>query len=225
MIAIEEAARTFLTDPRLLVVWAAAVAVAVGFVTRDLAVRNAQIGSLMKAVWTLTVIYSGPIGLWVYWATGRKQIRSDSIWRRGARSTAHCYSGCGAGEIVGVSIAAGLLALGNLWVAAITFTLAYAFGYAMTVGPLLQEGVPLRQALWDAFTTETASIAVMEIVAIGVDLWLAGDARIHQPLFWSSLVVSLTVGLAAAYPVNVVLIAFGIKSGMHDPRDMAEQGH
>ena len=118
-------------------------------------------------------------------------------------------------------IAAGLLSLGNWWIAGITFALAYVAGFAMTVGPLMQEGVPFRRAMWDAFYSESASITVMEIVAIGVDLWLAGGATMGDPLFWSSLVFSLTAGLVAAYPVNVLLVRFGVKEGMHDPREMA----
>ena len=60
----------------------------------------------------------------------------------------------------------------------------------------------------------------MELAAIGVDLWLAGRATIVEPLFWSSLVVSLTAGLVAAYPVNVMLIVLGVKEGMHSPREL-----
>lgn len=41
-----------------------------------------------------------------------------------------------------------------------------------------------------------------------------GDIR-----FWSSLLISLTCGLVAAYPVNVLLIHYGVKEGMMDPRD------
>lgn len=96
---------------------------------------------LMKAVWALTALYSGPLGLLVYWSTGRKWIRRDSLWRRAWRSNAHCYSGCGAGEIVGITIMVGLLAAGNLPTAAVTFALAYVFGFALTVGPLVQSGV------------------------------------------------------------------------------------
>jgi hypothetical protein len=88
----------------------------------------------------------------------------------------------------------------------------------MTVGPLIQEGVGLKQALWDAFYSETASITVMEIVAIGTDIWLAGEATIGEPLFWSALAFSLTMGLIAAYPVNVLLVKFGVKEGMHNPK-------
>ena len=38
------------------------------------------------------------------------------------------------------------------------------------------------------------------------------------------MVVSLSLGLLAAWPVNVLLIRFGVKEGMHDPREMAETG-
>lgn len=136
---------------------------------------------------------------------------------------AHCYSGCGGGEIVGVIIAAGLLSLNNWWIAAITFTLAYIAGMLMTIGPLTQEGVPLKRATKDAFYSETASIVVMEAVAIGVDIWLAGEATMGEPLFWSSLVFSLSMGLLAAYPVNVWLVKRGVKEGMHNPKQVNHQ--
>jgi len=218
---IEPVLKAILTSPMFLITWAVLVAGSVAVLIRDLWRRNPEIAGLMKAVWIFTVVYSGPIGLAVYYYSGRKQIATDSMWRRGFRSTAHCYSGCGAGEIAGVFIAAGLLSLGNWWVAGITFALAYVAGFAMTVGPLMQEGVPFGEAMWDAFWSESASITVMEIVAIGVDLWLAAGATIGEPLFWSSLVFSLTAGLVAAYPVNVLLVRFGVKEGMHDPREMA----
>lgn len=71
----------------------------------------------------------------VYWCSGRTQISTDSLWR-GFRSTAHCYSGCGAGEVLGFALFAWLLALqSTLVVTAGTFALAYTLGYALTVGP------------------------------------------------------------------------------------------
>ena len=204
--------------------WAVTVAACLVALVRDLRRRNAGLASLMKAVWILTVLYSGPIGLAVYWGTGRKEIPADTDGRRAWRSTAHCYSGCGAGEVVGVAVAAGFLALGNWGVAAVSFSLAYLFGYALTVGPLLQEGVALKTALWDAFVSESASITVMEVAAIGTDLLLAGGARFGDVRFWSGLIVSLSVGFFVAYPVNVWLVKAGVKEGMMDPRKQAGEG-
>jgi hypothetical protein len=210
-----------LTNPVVLLGWGLLVAASLGVLVRDLRANNSGLGSLMKFVWGFTVLYSGPVGLAVYWYSGRSQIRRDSLWRRGFRSVCHCYSGCGAGEVTGVIIALGLLSMENLAVAGTTFAFAYVFGYAMTVGPLVQEGVSFSQAMWDAFLAETPSITVMEVVAIGTDLWLAGEAGLTDVLFWSALVVSLSVGLIAAYPVNVLLIRQGVKEGMMDPRDAA----
>ncbi|QRV14733.1 DUF4396 domain-containing protein [Haloterrigena salifodinae] len=219
--AVRTAIQSALTNPLFIAVWSVFVLGSVAVLVRDLRRNNGALGGLMKAVWLFTVLYSGPLGLAVYWYSGRTQIDHDSLWRRGFRSVSHCYSGCGAGEITGVIVGVGLLALGNLYVALVTFALAYVFGYAMTVGPLMEEGVPFREATVDAFYTETASITVMEIVAIGTDIWLAGEAGMTDVLFWSALVFSLTLGLLAAYPVNVLLIKFDVKEGMMNPAEMA----
>jgi hypothetical protein len=217
-----EALRQIITNPPVLALWVVTAAAAVAVLVHDLWRKNPEIPSLMKAVWLLTVVYSGLLGLAVYWMTGRKQIPRDGPWRRAARSTAHCYSGCGMGEIIGIVIAAGLLSLTTWGVAAITFTLAYLFGFTLTFGPLVQEGVPVGTALSDAFYSESASIVVMEAVAITVDIVLAGAATMGEALFWASLAVSLSCGLIAAWPVNYLLIRRGVKEGMHDPREMAK---
>ena len=213
-----------LSSPWFLIAWAALMIPCQIVLIRDLTRNNTHLMSLMKVVWVLTVLYSGPLGLLVYWRCGRKEIPDDNLWRRAFRSVAHCYSGCGMGEIVGLIIAVGLLQLGNWGTAAITFTLAYVAGYALTVGPLLQGGEKLGTALKDAVISETPSIAVMEVVAIGVDMTLAGEAGLGDIRFWSSLIVSLTCGLVAAYPVNVLLIRKGVKEGMMDPR-MTDHAH
>lgn len=207
-----------LSSPWFLIVWAVQMLAAQIILIRDLNVNNSHIPPLMKAVWVLTVLYSGLFGLAIYFYSGRKEIPRDSLWRRACRSVAHCYSGCGAGEVVGLIIAVGLLALSTPWVVAVTFSFAYLFGLGLTVGPLIQGGVAFGEALKDAIYSESASIIVMEAVAIGSDLFLAGEATMGDARFWSSLTVSLTLGLLAAYPVNALLIRFGVKEGMGSPK-------
>jgi hypothetical protein len=210
---------TLLQSPWFIVAWAVLMLPSLWVVIRDMRLNNAHLMPLMKWVWALTVVYSGPLGLGVYYWSGRKEIPQDGPYRRAARSVAHCYSGCGAGEIVGLTLAVGVLALGTTATALMTFAFAYAAGFVLTVGPLMQEGTTFKTAVKDALYSETPSITVMEVVAIGVDLTLAGDAGPSQVLFWSSMIVSLTCGLIAAYPVNVLLIRMGIKQGMMDPRE------
>lgn len=216
-----EAVRSLVSSPAFLLAWVASALLGLGVLGWDIATRNREIPPLMRLVWTLTVAYSGLLGLAVYFASGRKQIPDDRPWRKGFRSVAHCYAGCGAGEIVGTILAVGLLAAGKWVVAGVTFAFAYVFGLVLTIGPLREDGVPWATAIRDAVASETASIVVMEVVAIAVGLSLAGGAAFGEPLFWGSLVVSLTAGLLAAYPVNVWLISKGVKEGMHDPRHVA----
>ena len=68
-------------------------------------------------------------------------------------------------------------------------------------------------------------VTAMEVTAIGVGLWIAGDATLGEPLYWTSLLLSLTIGFFAAYPVNLVLIRWGIKSGMGHPGGDHHHGH
>lgn len=222
-LGMTEFLRTLLSEPVVLAIWVGLDLACVLFLFWDLARHNPQTMPIMRLVWALTVLSSGPIGLAIYFFSGRRQIARDSIWRRGFRSVSHCYSGCGIGEITGLIIAAGLLSLGNWAVAGITFGLAYLAGFALTMKPLLDDGESWTTALKDAVYSESLSIGVMEIVAIGVDLWLARGAHFGETLFWTSMLVSLAAGLVAAYPVNLLLLHFGVKEGMHDPRKMARE--
>ena len=215
----------WLTWP-VLAVWAVISLACAAWVIRDLRRHNAFLGGMMKVAWVLTVLYSGPLGLAVYWYTGRGQIRHDSLWRKSFRSVAHFYSGCGLGEIIGVLTLAGLLAMTGWAVNLTTFALAYIIGFAFTLGPLVQAGETFGVALKDSVVAESISITVMEASALSVNAGLAGDARIGDPVFWGALIISLSVGLLVAYPVNVLLIRFGVKQGMHNPKHMMEhQGH
>ena len=77
-------------------------------------------------------------------------------------------------------------------------------GFVLTVAPLMQEGTSFRRALVDAFYSESASITVMELSALAVDFLLGGSTNLAQPLFWISMVLSLSCGLLAAYPGSTV---------------------
>lgn len=127
-----------------------------------------------------------------------------------ASATLHCLIGCGIGEILGMVISS---ALG--WPAApsiaLAVFLAFVFGYAFSMRPLLQHGLSLRQALGLAFVADTSSITTMEIVDNGFILAVPGaiHADLDSLLFWGSLLLSLAVAFMVAYPLNRWLIARG----------------
>jgi hypothetical protein len=123
-----------------------------------------------------------------------------------------------------VVLSVGVFAFGTTGTVVLTFACAWIVGFGLTVGPLVSDGQSLGSAVKDTIVVETLSITAMEGVAISSDLILAEGAGLADPLFWGSLMLSLSLGLFAAYPVNVALIALGYKEGMHDPRHMV-YGH
>ncbi|HUG56493.1 MAG TPA: DUF4396 domain-containing protein [Candidatus Limnocylindrales bacterium] len=126
------------------------------------------------------------------------------------QATVHCLTGCGIGEVLGLVISD---ALG--WEVepsiALAVALAFTFGYALTLVPLLRAGLALRRALGLTLVADTLSITVMEIVDNAVILAVPGamEAGIGSLLFWASLGIALAAAFAAAYPVNRWLIARG----------------
>ena len=103
------------------------------------------------------------------------------------------------------------LGWGDVASIAIAVVLAFFFGYALTLGPVLRAGVPPRRALSLTFASDTASITVMEITDNAFILLVPGaiDAGLREALFWWSLGVSLLVAFLFAFPLNRWLIARG----------------
>ena len=134
----------------------------------------------------------------------------NSLDRVALSATIHCLTGCAVGEVLGMMIGT---ALG--WSNAATITLAVAlaflFGYALTILPLIRAGLALRSALGAALAADTASITIMEIVDNGIMLAIPGamHAGLGSGLFWGSLAFALLVAGVAAFPVNRSLIARG----------------
>ena len=125
-------------------------------------------------------------------------------------ATLHCLTGCSIGEILGMVTGAefGMSATATIMLAV---GLAFLFGYLLTVMPLREAAIPWSRAIRLALASDTASIAVMEIVDNAIMLAIPGamSASIDAPLFWGSLVFSLVVAGIAAYPVNLYLLARG----------------
>lgn len=127
-----------------------------------------------------------------------------------ARATLHCLTGCAIGEVLGMVIGTAL-GWSNLATIALAVTLAFSFGYAFSIRPLLQHGLGFRRALRLALAADTASIATMEIADNGFILLVPGaiHAHVDTPLFWLSLAASLVVAFLVAFPLNKYLIARG----------------
>ncbi|HJS94598.1 MAG TPA: DUF4396 domain-containing protein [Solirubrobacteraceae bacterium] len=133
-----------------------------------------------------------------------------SLNRTAFSATVHCLTGCAIGEILGMVLSTwwGWSNTGNV---VLSISLAFAFGYSLTMLPLLRAGLTLRRSLPLAFASDTLSIGTMELFDTVIILIVPGaiDADLGEPLFWGSLAAALLVAFWAAFPVNRALIARG----------------
>ncbi len=141
---------------------------------------------------------------------------SDSTHQHGgldamARSaTLHCLTGCAIGEVLGL-ITGTALGLATGWTIALSVTLAFLFGYALSTLPLLRTGLGFAAALGVVLAADTLSILTMEVVDNLVMAVFPGamHAGLVNAVFWVAMAISLGAAFAAAYPVNRALLARG----------------
>jgi hypothetical protein len=133
-----------------------------------------------------------------------------SLNRVAFSATVHCLAGCAIGEVLGMVIGTAL-GWGTAQTILLAVALAFLFGYALTMLPLLRSGMAFGMALGLALASDTASITIMEIVDNLIMLAIPGamDAGLTGLLFWGSLAISLLIAGAFAFPVNRWLIARG----------------
>jgi hypothetical protein len=133
-----------------------------------------------------------------------------SLNRLAFQATTHCLTGCAIGEVVGMVIATAF-DWGNFAAIVLSVILAFFFGYALTMRPLLASGLALGQATRLALSADTVSITVMEITdnALLLVIPSAMNAQLNEPLFWGSLALSLAIAGLVAFPVNRWMIGRG----------------
>ena len=126
------------------------------------------------------------------------------------QATLHCLTGCAIGEVLGMVLAAAF-GWSNVISIAVSVALAFVFGYALTIRPVLRAGLGPRRAVRVAFASDTVSITTMEIVDNAFLLVVPGAlaAGLADGFFWWSLAVSLVIAFALTVPVNRWLIARG----------------
>ncbi|MGZ9030574.1 MAG: DUF4396 domain-containing protein [Burkholderiaceae bacterium] len=125
-------------------------------------------------------------------------------------ATVHCLIGCAIGEVLGMVIGTAI-GLDNVATTVLAVTLAFVFGYLLTMLPLLRSGMSRAAAVRLALAADTASITLMEIIDNAI-MWAipgAMDAGLDTLLFWASLTVALLLAGVAAWPLNRWLIARG----------------
>ncbi|HUF00901.1 MAG TPA: DUF4396 domain-containing protein [Gaiellaceae bacterium] len=142
--------------------------------------------------------------------------------RLAVSATNHCLTGCAIGEVLGMVLATwwGWSDMASI---ALAVTLAFFFGYSLTLIPLMRAGTALKAAIGIALAADTLSIATMEFVDNAILLLWPGamDAYLDDALFWIALGIALAVAWGPTFLVNRALI----KRGKGHARAHAAHGH
>src|ERR687891_512647 len=88
-------------------------------------------------------------------------------------ATLHCLTGCAIGEVLGMVIGTAL-GFSDLGTIGLAVALAFVFGYTLTSLPLLRAGLAFSVVAPIAFASDTASIALMELIDNGIMLVIPG---------------------------------------------------
>ncbi len=223
------------------IVWLAAAGVSVLIVAGDLSAGHEQQMWIMNLVWPLTVLWSGPIGLFAYFALGRsgtaREARAAALlhekppgrdrpfWQTAALAATHCGAGCALGDllaecfVIAVPVAFLGRAVFGTWL--VDFAFAFALGVAFqffTIAP--KRGLKLVPGLVAALKADTLSLVAWQAGMYG---WMAVALFVRYspaslpktgPEFWFMMQVAMGAGFLTAYPVNWYLLRRGLKEPM-----------
>ena len=188
------------------------------FVLADIYVLgHRQRMGIMEAVWPLTMLYWGPIGLIFYFWFGRRREREPPMWQAVFTGATHCGAGCALGDFIGdwLAFALGLELFGKY---GFGFALAYLFGIVFqyfSVAPM--RGLGLREGVIAAIKIDTLSLLAYEVgmfAWMGFGSWLYPDLRPTSWAYWLMMQAAMVLGFLTTYPVNWQLIRRGIKEKM-----------
>ena len=221
-------------DP-IIVLWFIAVGLSAVYVAWDAFTRNPEM-TVMKWGWLLVTLYTGPIGAALYILScqepgqGQHETFVKPLWKQSVGSTIHCL----AGDATGIIVAAALTMLIGLpmW-----FDVIAEYVVGATVGLAVFQALFMRDmlggsylaALKRSFLPEWLSMnAVMAGMVPTMVILMSRDVTAMEATsarFWGVMSLATVVGAIVAYPVNVWLVATGMKHGMGTVRALGKGGH
>jgi manganese oxidase len=190
--------------------------------------------NVMKWGWILVTLYMGPLAVGLYILSDKEPRPGEHeefikpLWRQGIGSTIHCV----AGDATGIILAATITALLGfpMWIDLIAeYVFGFAFGLLIFQALFMKDmfGGSYWRAVRHSFMPEWLSMNMMMagMVPVMVLLMMGRDMRAMEPtelLYWGTMSLGVIVGFVTAYPVNVWLVAVGLKHGLSTVRQPAQ---
>jgi manganese oxidase len=215
--------------------WLAIALLSAAYVAVDQFRHNPE-ATVMKWGFVLVTLYMGPIGLLLYVfadkepAPGTHEEFIAPLWKQGVGSTVHCV----AGDATGIIFAAAVTALLGfpMWADLIVEYLAgFLFGWLIFQSLFMRAvmGGTYRENVRRTFLPEMLSMNLMMagMAPVMTTLMMGRDMRAMwpgEPLFWFVMSLAVTAGFLLAYPINVWLVAHGMKHGLMTVRTGTQKG-
>jgi FtsP/CotA-like multicopper oxidase with cupredoxin domain len=205
--------------------WLSVAVLSAAYVAYDQFRQNPE-APVMKWGFVLVTLYMGPVGLLLYVMAdkeprpGTHETFVRDLWKQGVGSTVHCV----AGDATGIIAAAAITALAGfpMWLDVVA---EYVFGFLL--GLLVFQSLFMRATMGGSYLKNVRRSFLPELLSM--NMMMAGMAPVMifmmmgrdmramwpaEPLFWFVMSLGIIVGFLIAYPINVWLVAKGMKHGL-----------
>lgn len=217
-------------------VWIVLTLGATAYVAWDAFTNNPEL-TVMKWGWVLVTLYTGLLGAVLYVMSckeprpGTHERFISPLWKQGVGSTIHCVAGDATGIIFAATVTA-LLGFPMWFDLIVEYAFGFAFGLFIFQALFMKDmmGGSYRSALTRSVIPEWLSMNMVMagMIPAMVLLMMGQDMRAMEPrnvLYWAAMSAAIVVGFAVAYPVNLWLVAVGLKHGMGTERALGKGGH
>lgn len=218
-----------------LLLWFALTVPSVLLAAYDLIVRTPAM-TVMKWGWLLVIVYTGPVGLVVYLLSCREPLEGTHaeyvapLWKQAVGSTIHCVAGDATGIILGAIVGI-LLHLPMTLDLALEYVAGFSFGLfifqalfmKLTAGGGYLASV--RRTIFPEWASMNGLMAGMIPVMMAPMTIVPAAGEPLSLGFWGVMSAAVLVGALTAYPVNVWLVARGLKHGMGTVEVLGRGGH
>ena len=208
----------------VLLLWFMLTAASLIFVIYDLE-KNTPAMGVMKLAWGLIVLYTGPVGLFIYLLSCRQPMPGThdafiaAHWKQSVGSLMHCVAGDATGIILG-AIVTFHLGLPNGLDIIIEYIAAFVVGLFVFQALFMRSmfGGSYFTAVKKTFFSETVSmnfvmVGMIPVMAI-LRAKIPGGDDPGGLMFWGISSLATIAGGLTAYPVNSWLVGSGLKHGM-----------
>jgi hypothetical protein len=219
----------------IITVWFIFTALSALFVAYDLMANTPAMG-VMKPGWVLVVLYTGPVGLFIYLLSCREPLPQTHeryiapLWKQAVGSIIHCLAGDATGIIL-AAIVTSPFGLSKPLEVIIEYASGFVFGLfifqalfmkGMMGGSYLQA---VRRTILPEWLSMNVIMAGMIPVMVALMVRVPGAMGPAHPGFWWVMSMATIVGGLLAFPLNYWLVANHLKHGMGTVRAVGRGGH